>query len=333
MNTAYIVQQGGMLRREGERLVVWSAGRAVSKLPVTGLEQLVVVGNLALTAEAIDLLVGHGVDTVLLTSTGRYRARIGRAPAGNVRLRLAQYALAGDATRCLCFAAQVVRAKVWNQRAFLQRIARRSEDPRLPPAIDALAAALEGLSTATTLDEVRGYEGAAAASYFRAFGASLIGAGFSFDVRRRRPPPDPVNALLSLGYTLLLRRVESAAAVVGLDPFLGVLHAPEAGRPSLALDLVEPFRAPVVDALVVAALNKGAIRPDHFEGEGPEAPVSITREGLRTFVGLFARRLEREIRDPALGRRLPFREVLVEQARRFARFVSGAPSFEGFTAR
>lgn len=156
--------------------------------------------------------------------------------------------------------------------------------------------------------------------------------------RRRRPapscsPPDPVNALLSLGYTLLLRRIESAAAVVGLDPFLGALHAPEAGRPGLALDLMEPFRAPLVDALVVAAINKGAIRAEHFERLDQESTVAIASEGLRAFVALFSRRLERAIVHPSSGTRMPYRDAIIEECRGWARFVLGRPELVCFAPR
>jgi CRISPR-associated protein Cas1 len=321
VNTAYVVLQGGALRREGERLVVLSRGQPPTTLQTQGLEQLVIVGNPTLSCEAIDLLASQNIDTVLLTTNGRYRARIARSPAGNVRLRMAQYALVGDGARCLPAARALVLAKIGNQRAFLLRVARKRTEPRLDVATRAMSAAATGAGLADSLDELRGFEGAAAAAYFKAFGAALLDDRFHFDSRKRRPPPDPVNALLSLGYTLLLRRMESAAAIVGLDPFLGLLHTPEAGRPSLALDLIEPYRTPMVDALVVAAINKGAIRPDHFEDAGAGEPVVVTREGTRAFVSLFAKRLEREVLDPATGKRLPWRALFVEECRRLARYV------------
>jgi len=333
MKTAYVVQQGGMVRRSGERLLVTSEGRVVAELRTDGLEQLVVVGNPTVTTQAIDLLVSRGVDTVLLATTGRFRARIGGAASGNVRLRLAQYALGGDAARSAQWVRAVVRGKIRNQRALLQKAARRQADERLAAAVKAMGAAMLGVEGAADVDVLRGLEGAAAAAYFKAFGALLHGDAFEFAGRRKRPPPDPINALLSLGYTLLAQRVQAAAEIVGLDPLLGVLHVPQANRPGLVLDLMETFRAPLVDALVVAAVNKGAIRPGHFDHAGAGEPVVLRREGMRTFVELFARRLEREVIDPGTGLRLAYRLVLTEECRRAARFLLDGTPLECFAVR
>jgi CRISPR-associated protein Cas1 len=150
----------------------------------------------------------------------------------------------------------------------------------------AIQACIARLESAGSLDAVRGCEGAASAAYFRVFGEMIRADGFHFPGRNRRPPMDPVNALLSLGYTLLLNTVEAAIQLVGLDPQLGTLHAPETGRPSLACDLVEEYRAAVVDPLMVGAINQRQVTPDDFEEAGEGEPVVVKREALRTVVSL-----------------------------------------------
>lgn len=334
MKTAFVVQDAGVLRREGARVVVEAGHEVKGRLATEELEQLVVMGDVTLTPAVIDLLVERGVDVVLLTRNGRFRARVGRGATGNVRLRLAQYeVVAQRPDRCLALAKGFVAAKVANQRVLLLRQARRGGDPRLTSAARAMRACLAQLPMAATLDEVRGVEGAAASAYFRAFGLAFDEPVFRFERRSRRPPLDPVNALLSLGYTLLLERVRGAVEAVGLDTELGVLHAPQAGRPSLVLDLMEELRTPLVDALVVAAVHLGAIEPGHFEDAGPGEPVVVRREGLRRFAQLFGRRLERRVRPVGAEERVTFRHLMLRQAQAFARAVTQGEAYQGYVVR
>lgn len=179
------------------------------------------------------------------------------------------------------------------------------------------------IQTATTLDELHGHEGAAAASYFGTWKHLVRGAGFSFDRRNRRPPMDPVNALLSLGYSLLSTTVHAMVEVVGLDPYVGALHSPKAGRASLVCDLVEEFRAPLVDALVLATVNKGMLSPDDFETTAPDEPVVIKHDAVRTFIGLYERRLAARVLYVPLAVHLDHRMVIEQQVRAFARLMTG----------
>lgn len=332
--TVYVAHDGATLRREGQRLRVMARRRPVAEVAVHDLGQLVLMGNVVLTPAAMDLLVDRGVDTVLLSHRGRYQGRLVGALSGNVRLRLSQYRMLTDEAAVPDLARRFVAAKIANQRVQLMRSARRhgqSED--LARGRIALRASSLRLSTCDTLDEVRGCEGAASAAYFRVFDAMLRAPGFRFDGRNRRPPMDPVNALLSLGYTLLSNVVEAAIHVVGLDPYLGALHAPVANRPSLVCDVVEELRAPVVDALVVAALNKSAFRPEDFEDAGQGEPVVLRRETLRWFVTLFERRMERGAHYAPFGKRLSWRDIAEQQARRLARHFLEDEAYEGYSMR
>lgn len=334
MKTAFVIQDAGVVRREGARLVVEAGREEKGRLATESLEQLVVMGEVTLTPAAIDLLVERSIDVVLLTRRGRFRARVGRGATGNVQLRLAQYALAtGPDARRLELARAFVAAKVANQRVLLLRQARRAEEARFGAAARAMQACLAQVPGAATPDQLRGIEGAAASAYFRAFAWAFTEPAFAFERRTRRPPLDPINALLSLGYTLLLERVRGALEAVGLDTELGLLHAPQGGRPSLALDLMEEFRAPLVDALVVAAVHMGSITPEHFEDAGPGEPVVVRRDGLRRFAQLFGRRLERRVRPPGSEERVTFRHLMFRQAQALARAISGEQSYRGYVVR
>lgn len=324
MRTVYVTYPAATLRREGGVLAVHKAGKRIAQVRPHDVEQLVLMGNVVLTPAALDLLIEKGIDTVFLSHSGRYRGRIVHTLSGNVRLRLAQYDRLRDEATALATAKAIVAAKVRNMRAFLLRFSRRNgRTDGQRKALASMRACEARLELSATLDQVRGCEGSAAAAYFRCFGDAILAEGFSFDGRNRRPPLDPVNALLSLGYTLLANAVEAAVNIVGLDPYLGTLHALEANRPSLVCDLEEELRAVVVDALVVAAVNKRVLQPGDFEDAGPGEPVVIRREAVTRFVGLVERRLRSPVLYEPQGRRLTWRGVIEQQARAFARFVLG----------
>jgi len=196
-----------------------------------------------------------------------------------------------------------------------------------------MKASLARVGTATNLNELRGCEGAASAAYFKAFPHMLRTPDFSFSGRNRRPPRDPVNALLSLGYTLLANSIEAAVRTVGLDPYLGALHAPEAGRPSLVCDLIEEMRAPVVDALVLAALNQRAFKTSDFHDDFGDDVVIMPQATVRWFVTLFERRLNRKTLYHPTRKKLAWRDVFEQQARAFARALMDDQPYQGYVMR
>ncbi len=327
-----MIEEGATVRRDGERLEVFARGERRASLPTYELGQLVVVGNVMLTPAAIDLLVEKEADIVLLSTHGRFRARIGGGLSSHVRLRMAQVVALGSPEGQRSLATAIVGGKIDNQRSVLLRHGRRHgwRDP-MRRADVSMRAARRRLAIAATVDEVRGGEGAAAAAYFAAFPELIRVEGFSFPRRSRRPPLDPVNAMLSFGYTLLLTTVVGATHVVGLDPYLGALHEPLPGRPSLACDLLEELRAPVVDLLVLGIVNRGALTPSDFvmgdEGDG----VTMKREAMRWFIELFERRMARPTtyRD----RSLPWRQVVLAQARALARHLLGEEPYQPYKMR
>lgn len=335
MKTVYVTEPGAVIRRDGPVLQVWANKKKRAELIVHDLDQLVLMGNIMLTPAVMDFLLAERVDTVFLSLHGRFRGRLLHEHSKNVELRLAQYRVLQDRPRALDVARRIVRGKVENSRTFLMKAARRGGgDSEVSAAVARMAAMAQRLEEMQTMDQVRGCEGRSSALYFSVFGRLLRNPAFEFRARSRRPPMDPVNVLLSLGYTLLANAVETAVQIVGLDPYLGALHEVSWGRPSLVCDLVEEYRATLVDPMVVACVNQRSFSPEDFESAGEGEPVRFLRPALRWFVELFERRLRTRIHYPARGQRLTWRQVIEEQVRLFARFLLGREEhYRPFTVR
>lgn len=335
MKTVYVTEPGAVVRRNGPVLEVWFGGFKKTELLVHDLDQLVLMGNIMVTPAVLDFLIAERVDTVFLSLHGKFRGRLMHEHSKNVNLRLAQYERLRDRAVALGIARDIVRGKITNLRVFLGKAGRRHEqgEPLQEMAVRLLAVE-ERLSEAETLDQVRGFEGRASALYFEVFDRLIKNPEFEFHGRNRRPPLDPVNVLLSLGYTLLANAVETAVQIVGLDPYLGTLHEVAYGRPSLVCDLMEEYRAVVVDPMVVACLNQRVFSQDDFEPGSNGEPIRFKREPMKYFIELFEKRLRGEITYPPRGQRLTYRQVIEEQVRHFARVVLGIDAaYVPFTVR
>lgn len=238
----------------------------------------------------------------------------------NVDLRRQRFLRFGDEAFALPLARQLVRAKILNQRALLRRNARGN--------LNAALAELQNLASATATAPNRnvlmGLEGRAARVYFTMLAEALreqLKPAFALEGRNRRPPRDPVNALLSFGYSLLLRDAWSAVAGVGMDPIYGFFHVLRPGRPALALDLMEPFRPLIADSLLLRVVNSREIRESHFVSA--LGGVYLSDAGRKSFVGAYERRLNEAVTHPLFGYRISYRRVLELEARIIARVLTG----------
>jgi CRISPR-associated endonuclease Cas1 len=249
----------------------------------------------------------------------------------NIAVRIAQSQAAFDERRSLAFARGLVAAKIRNSRVFLRRNFKAGDEPARDEAarddtLEALTRLADRALYAPSQAELLGYEGEAAARYFRAF-STMLGAAardfpeFSFDKRTRRPPADPVNAMLSLSYALLTRTWLCVLSAVGFDPYLGFYHRPRFGRPALALDMMEPFRPILADSTVILAINNSEVRHDGFVAAGPA--VSLKPNARRALITAYERRLDQEVTHPVFGYRVSMRRLLEVQARLLARHLSG----------
>ncbi len=339
MPPLYVNQQGAKLRIENNRLQVVAnpdsptlESEILVSLPLAHVSQVVLFGNISITTPAIDRLLAQGVEVIFLTRQGEYRGRLEGGLMPHVPLRRQQYQRLAQPEFTLAMARAFVNAKLAHQKTLLQRHNRDQSDPDIDHCIEQLNDAQQLLAHRHQLSSLRGLEGSATAAYFRGF-KRLFDPAWKFDDRNRRPPRDPVNVLLSLGYTLITRIAASAVEATGLDPYAGFLHEIAYNRPALGLDLVEEFR-PVVDGVVLWCCRSGQLTPADF-GPGPaERPVQLDDDGKRRFLKAFEERMEQRLTHPRRGLQFPLRQCLLEQARQIVDCVqSGKPDYRGMGFR
>lgn len=327
MTTVYVREQGAVVRKRGEKMVITKEDEEIGSIPLVNLDQVALVGNVQLTTPAAALLLEQDVDVVFFSQYFKYRGRLVGIGSKNAALRVAQLRSMTDEKRALAIAREVVGGKLTNQRLIMQR---QAAQRGAGSAGEALRRAVEGIATmrgsagkADSLDSLRGYEGKAGAYYFGAVKA-LLDPRWGFQGRAYYPPPDPINAALSLGYALLLKDVTAAVQLVGMDPYLGFFHVIEYGRPSLALDVMEEFRPLLVDTLVLAMVHDGALTPGDFVRAGdPKRPVQMSDAGVRRLIEGYERRLETALRHPVSGDQVSYRRGLELQVRQMAAIVEG----------
>jgi CRISPR-associated protein Cas1 len=285
-----------------------------------------------LTTPAIGALLTEGKDVVFLSEDGRFKGRLVGEVTPHVPLRRAQYRRMDESEFGLRLAQGIVAAKLAHQRTLLQRHNRELGDAEIVSSIDRLGEAVKTVDRRTTIASLNGHEGAATAAYFSGL-RRLFGAEWKFEKRARRPPPDPVNVLLSLGYTLLSNTARGAVQAAGLDPYAGFLHEYVYNRPSLALDLLEEFR-PVVDGIVLWACRGGQVTPEDFSPGPVDRPVVLSDQGLRRFLKAYEQRMEQPYTHPIRQVQMPLRQCLLEQARQVAgRVLSGQGGYQGMGFR
>jgi CRISPR-associated protein Cas1 len=311
-------------------------------VPLTKIEDVVVLGDAVLTTAALSLLLARGVEITYLDGHGRYRGRLSPPTSKNALLRLAQFRAHEEMRKRCELARRFVIGKLSNQRQRLVRYVRTRPDAEIQQAIKHIGDQMSALSNlpiapapalpplvsgeqrveGTPLGTILGMEGAGSAAYFRCFGKLIADQQqWPFPGRVKRPPTDPVNALLSFGYALLASKVASAVQAAGFDHFIGYLHSSLYGRPSLALDLMEEFRPVIVDAVVLALLNNRMLKREDFVEEMGAFRLKESR--LRLFFTQFEERLSEEVQHPLFGYKTTYRRCLELQARLLAKTLTG----------
>jgi CRISPR-associated protein Cas1 len=339
----YISEQGAGLYIKGRRILIKKQGKVLQTIHANRLEQLILMGRVALSPVAINFLLKNNIDTVFMSLHGEYRGRLVSGYSKNIELRIAQFKKAEELDFLLAMAKECVRGKLENYRYYLRRLFYDSKREEIESVIHRLRAIESKLEKANNLDEVRGYEGAATADYFSVFKFWIKNQQFEFGGRTRRPPRDEVNAMLSFGYMMLMNVVNTYCYIVGLDPFLGNLHGVDYGRPSLALDLMEEFRPVVVDSLVIRLINKGSFSKHDFEvkvesedEKSDECQVEtkyyvlMNKEGMKKFIHYFENKLAERVFYYPLAQKLTYRMVIEKQVRLYASALKGA-EYRSFT--
>lgn len=325
-----VVQRAGsQVGQRGGEFVVTVQGEVVRKLPLHQVRSIYLYGAVQLTAQAAECCLEYSIDVAYFAASGRFLGLLRGLPASGVDARLGQARLFEEPFFRLKLARSCIRAKIHNQRTMLMR---NGDVP--DRVLRLLAEARDATDDTRDLTELLGVEGAAANIYFEQFASMLKGAEWKFDFkgRNRRPPRDPVNALLSLGYSILAKEIAGVCHAVGLDPFLGFMHQPRYGRPALALDLMEEFRPLVADSVAITLVNRGEIDPGDFIRAA--SGTFLNEQGRRRFWEAWFRRLDAEVSHPQFGYKMSYRRMFEVQARQLWRVVRGdAPVYHGFTTR
>ena len=331
----YVQAHGAKVAKSGETLVVTIDDEKVATARLAETSQVVLMGSVYVTAPCLQELMRRGIPVTWYSHGGWFYGHTVGNGHKNVELRTAQYRASFDEATCLRFAKGLVNAKIRNCRTLLRRNWKRPDDKR--DVMIELKDDSRRADRSQSMPELLGVEGTAAARYFGAFPAMINSndseaATFEFKKRNRRPPTDPVNALLSFAYSLLVRAWTVTLTAVGFDAFRGLYHQPRYGRPALALDLMEPFRPIVADSVVLQVINNGEVRPTDFKAAA--GSVALAPAGRRKFIAAFERRMDHEVVHPLFGYRVSYRRLMEMQARLFGRFLLGEiSSYPNFLTR
>lgn len=279
MAVIYIKEQGAVVQKKGGRIAVSKNAQPLMEFPVSNINGIALMGNVQVTAQALHFLMQQGIDISHYTYGGQYLGQTAAESSKNIFLRLSQYELYNNETRRLEMAAAIVANKISNQLCVISRH-RWEGCPEWKKDAEQIRKLQEKISTAETTNELLGIEGMCSNIYFRTFGRMFC-CDFEFHGRNRRPPRDPINVIISLGYTFLTKEICSALEAESFEPYLGFLHGIRYGRKSLALDIVEEFRQPVIDRMALKMFNKRML--SKYDFENGEDRVILNTDGFRKF--------------------------------------------------
>ncbi|MDO9263640.1 MAG: CRISPR-associated endonuclease Cas1 [Desulfosalsimonadaceae bacterium] len=282
MSFIYVTEQGAVIGKKGQRVVVSKDRETLADVPANRVQGVLVFGNVQITTQAMRLMLESGVEMALFSGSGRLLGQITSPFPKNITLRQSQYARAGDPAFVSDFAAIIVRAKIQNCLELIREFSHNHPETDLTAEKDQLESTIRSVEARPDVDSLLGLEGASARAYFSSF-AKMIRTGFTFTGREKHPPPDPVNALLSLGYTMAFNEISSLLDGIGFDPFLGFFHQPRYGHAGLASDLCEEFRAPLTDRLTLYLINNRIIQPEDFQAHAPSGGVYLGHEPRKRY--------------------------------------------------
>ena len=325
LNTLYVTTQGAYLHQEGETVVASLDHADVLRLPIHTLAGIVCFGQVSCSPPLLGLCGERGVHVSFLTEWGKFLARVTGPVSGNVLLRREQVQRSEDPAAACELARNFVLGKLANSRTVLQRTQRdHGPDPVIARSVDAVADVIRRVQRAADTETLRGLEGEAANAYFTAFDGMIVSQKdvFSMRTRSRRPPLDPLNALISFLYTILAHDCESALESVGLDPQIGFLHALRPGRPSLALDLMEEFRAILADRVALSLINLNQITGKGFTTTESGAVV-MDNETRKTVLHTWQKKKQETVQHPFLNEKVEVGLLPYAQALLLARHLRG----------
>ncbi|NET00281.1 MAG: type I-D CRISPR-associated endonuclease Cas1 [Sphaerospermopsis sp. SIO1G1] len=320
MGTLYVSQADSFIGKVDERINVKFEKKAIVDIPFIKLDGVVVLGRSTVSPAVVSELMTRHIPLSFIDERGHYLGQLQPEMSGNIFVRKAQWQAAGETPQAIHVVQGFVRGKLKNYRQMLTRH-QRKYNVDLSTDVTRLENVIATIDKTESINSLRGLEGAGSAVYFGCFNQLIRNSQFEFTKRVRRPPTDPVNSLLSFGYSLLRHDIQAAVNIVGFDPYLGYLHFDRYNRPSLALDLMEEFRPLVVDAMVLTLLNKQLLKPEDFITEPLSNAVSLTSEGRKIFLTNYEQKKQRDFKHPVMGKKCTYRESFELQARLLAKYL------------
>ncbi|OYD13900.1 CRISPR-associated endonuclease Cas1 [candidate division WOR-3 bacterium JGI_Cruoil_03_44_89] len=327
MATLYLTEQGSTLRKTSRRLIVEKENEVLLEVPEFKIERVLIFGNVQLTTQAIAFLLANGIETSFLSVRGRLKGKLSPLESKNVFLRVKQYEKAKDEEFRLDLSRTIVERKIKNGKTLLLRYARSHPEVDIDKSIREINRCLRALPRKERISTVMGIEGQAGAAYFKAFG-KMFRKELRFERRTRRPPRDPINALLSLGYTMITNEILSMVSAIGFDPYIGFFHGISYGRPSLALDIVEEFRHPIVDTLTLNLVNNSVLKEKDFVAE--KGGYFLTDEARKKYFVYYEKKLTGEFTLHNTDTKVTFRRSFDIQAHKMEKTLMEEEAYKPF---
>lgn len=328
MRTLYLIEPEWQLVKHSRHLTVMRNGKVCEEIPMHNLRRIIVFGNSRLSTNLLHYLARNGIEVAFLSIYGRFRFRLLPEKSKNIFLRLAQYEKYHNVEFRLALSRGLIKAKICNQRSLLLRYRRNQPETELTETIFSLQSAINRVEKADSIKKLMGIEGSATRLYFTAFNLLLKG-GFTIKGRSYHPPEDPVNSMLSFGYMLVFNELNALLDSFGFDSLLGFLHSPKYGRASLAADLIEQFRAPMAERLVLYLVNKKIIKKDCFSAEG-EHGIVLNQDARKKFLENYEKFVTDYFRYPVSGMRKNFRGLFRDAVMNLEKSILDKQAYQPF---
>ena len=328
MANLYLTEQGSTLRKTGDRLIVQKDDEVLLDVQCSKIDSILIFGNVQFTTQSVHELFEHGIEMALLTRTGRLVGQITSPFTKNIELRIAQFGKYRDDLFKENLARVIVTGKIVNCMNVMKSFAGNHPEINLDGELAELGSSVKSLESTVNIPSLRGVEGNAARAYFSGFG-KMVSGGFLFEGRKKRPATDPVNALLSFGYTLFFNEISSLLDGLGFDPYLGYFHNAEYGRASLASDLQEEFRA-VVDRFTLYLINNRMLKENDFYRNTQTGGMYLVREAMKKYFIEYEKYLDHEFIHPEREEKTTVRKCFRIQAEKLAKHVKGEAEYSTF---
>ncbi|MEM5947015.1 CRISPR-associated endonuclease Cas1 [Spirochaetia bacterium 38H-sp] len=347
MGTVYVVSDHGKMVKEDQALCFYSRDGSSRKIFIHRTDRIIIIGSVAITSNALKLIMRHKVDTVFLSKNGRFNGKLEFSDGKNVFLRKKQYDLLENENKKIEIIRSIIRGKIRNQISFMQRINRKNDNVGIERNIREAQKNLSAIEKTSNIDALRGYEGYGSKLFFSSLKENILPEWANFKGRSMHPPKDEVNAVLSFLYTLLLYRIDAAIMIEGLDPYVGYLHTLDYGKRALCFDLIEEYRTSICDTLTCALFNLGILKKSDFiekdfssyddeypidsdareekiiETEEKIYGIILTKEGLKKVAHQFEEKMHTLIFYPPLNKKISYEKIIIEQIRHFKRVIIG----------